>query len=217
MYRCIESRLNGLSTPPRTAPGRTQVLMRYWIVNRQGRSIVLIGMMGAGKSSVGRCLHRRTGRALHDTDEIVVTNFGMSISEIFPKFGEQGFRQAETEALRSLPTTKQAIIVTGGGIVLRNENAEIVKRLGVIVWLDGDEETLFARAFRERDRPLLKTKNPRKTFSQILDARRPLYANIADLRVDSSVLTDEELAVAILAKVRRMNPTPESPIPATAS
>jgi len=154
---------------------------------------------------------------LHDTDEIVVTNFGMSISEIFPKFGEQRFRQAETEALRSLPTTKQAIIVTGGGIVLRNENAEIVKRLGVIVWLDGDEETLFARAFRKRNRPLLQTKNPRKTFSQILDARRPLYANIADVRVDTSVLTDEELAVAILAKVRRMNPKPESPIPATLS
>jgi len=191
--------------------------MTYCIVNREGRSIVLIGMMGAGKSSVGQCLHRRTGRALHDTDEIVVTNFGMSISEIFPKFGEQRFRQAETEALRSLPTTKQAIIVTGGGIVLRNENAEIVKRLGVIVWLDGDEETLFARAFRKRNRPLLQTKNPRKTFSQILDARRPLYANIADVRVDTSVLTDEELAVAILAKVTRMNPKPESPIPATAS
>ena len=191
--------------------------MRYCIVNREGRSIVLIGMMGAGKSSVGQCLHRRTGRALHDTDEIVVTNFGMSISEIFPKFGEQRFRQAETEALRSLPTTKQAIIVTGGGIVLRNENAEIVKRLGVIVWLDGDEETLFARAFRKRNRPLLQTKNPRKTFSQILDARRPLYANIADIRVDTSVLTDEELAMAILAKVRRMNPKPESPIPATLS
>lgn len=216
MYRCIESPLNGFSTPPRTAPGRTQVLMRYWIVNRQGRSIVLIGMMGAGKSSVGRCLHRRTGRVLHDTDQIVVTDFGMSISEIFPKFGEQRFRQAETEALRTLPTTEQAIIVTGGGIVLRNENAEIVRRLGVIVWLDGDEETLFARAFRERNRPLLQTKNPRKTFSRILDARRPLYAKIADIRVDTSVLTDEELAVAILAKVTRINPKPESPIPATA-
>jgi shikimate kinase len=191
--------------------------MRYWIVNRQGRSIVLIGMMGAGKSSVGRCLHRRTGLVLHDIDEMVVANFGISISEIFPKFGEQRFRQAETEALRSLPTTKQAIIVTGGGIVLRHENVQILTRLGVIVWLDGDEETLFTRACREQNRPLLQTKNPRKTFSQILDARRPLYASIADVRLDISVLTDEELAVAILAKVRRMNPKPESPIPATTS
>lgn len=161
-------------------------------------------MMGAGKSSAGRCLHRRTGLGLRDTDEIVATNFGMSISEIFPKFGEQGFRQAETEALRSLPAREQTIIVTGGGIVLREENIGILKRLGVIVWLDADEETLFARASQKQNRPLLQTKNPRRTFAQTLGARRPLYANIADIRVDTSVLSDEEVAVAILVKLRRM-------------
>ena len=174
--------------------------------------------MGAGKSSVGRCLHRRTGLALHDTDEIVASNFGMSIPEIFAEHGEKKFREAETEALRRVcELTEQTIIVTGGGIVLRKENVEILKRQGVIVWLDGDEETLFARASRKQNRPLLQTKNPRKAFSQILGARRPLYANIADIRVDTSVLTDEEVAVAILAKLRRMNPKPESPIPAKAS
>jgi len=194
-----------------------QLSVRYWTVNQLSRSIVLIGMMGAGKSSVGGCLHRRTGLALHDTDEIVAANFGMSISAIFPKFGEQRFRQAETEALRSLPTTEQAVVVTGGGIALRNENVEILKRLGVIVWLDGDEETLFARASRKRNRPLLETKNPRKAFSEILGARRSLYAKIADIRVDTSILTDEEVALAILAKLRRMNPKPELPIPAKVS
>ena len=173
-------------------------------------------MLGAGKSSVGRSLHRRTGLALHDTDEIVTSNFGMSIPEIFDEHGEKKFREAETEALRSVRTEDQTIIITGGGIVLRKENVEILKRLGAIVWLDGDEETLFARASRKQNRPLLQTKNPRKTFSQILGSRRPLYANIADIRLDTSVLTDEEVAVAILAKLRRMNPKPESSIPATA-
>ena len=174
-------------------------------------------MMGAGKSSVGRCLHRRTAWALLDTDEVVASKFGISIPEIFAEHGEKKFRQAETEALRSLPATEQTVIVTGGGIVLREENIEILKRLGAIVWLDGDEETLFARASRKQNRPLLQTKNPRKAFSQILAARRPLYANIANIRVDTSVLTDEEVAVAILAKLRRMNPKPESPIRAKAS
>jgi shikimate kinase len=174
-------------------------------------------MMGAGKSSVGRCLHRRTGLVLHDTDEIVVANFGMSIPEIFARHGEKKFREAEKEALRSLPATEQTIIVTGGGIVARNENVGILKPLGAIVWLDGDEEMLFARASRKQNRPLLQAKNPRKAFSQILDARRPLYANIADIRIDTSALTDEEVAVAILTKLRRMNPNSESPIPATAS
>ena len=160
-------------------------------------------MMGVGKSSVGSCLHRRTGLPLHDVDEIVRANFGMPISEIFAKFGEPTFRQAETKALRNLPTAEQAIIVTGGGIVVRNENVELLKRLGIIVWLDTDEKTLFARVIRKRNRPLLQTKHPREAFSQILGARRTLYANIADIRVDTSVLTDEEVAVAILTKLTR--------------
>jgi shikimate kinase len=191
--------------------------MRYWIVNRQSRSIALIGMMGAGKSSVGLCLHRRTGLALHDTDEIVAANFGMSIPEIFAEHGEKKFREAETEALRRVRTEEQTIIITGGGVVLRKENVAILRSQASIVWLDADEETLFARASRKQNRPLLQTKNPRKTFSQILDARRPLYANIANIRVDTSVLTDEEVAVAILAKLGRMNPKPESSIRAKAS
>jgi shikimate kinase len=174
-------------------------------------------MMGAGKSSVGRCLRRRMGLALLDIDEVVTSNFGMSIPEIFAEHGEKKFREAETEALRRVRTEEQTIIITGGGVVLRKENVEILRSQAAIVWLDGDEETLFARASRKQNRPLLQTKNPRKTFSQILDARRPLYANIANIRVDTSVLTDEEVAVAILAKLRTMNPKPESPIRAKAS
>jgi shikimate kinase len=181
------------------------------------KSIVLVGMMGAGKSSVGACLRRRTGLGLLDTDEIVASNFGMSIPEIFAEHGERKFREAETEALHRMRTEEQTIIITGGGVVLRKENVEILRSQAAIVWLDGDEETLFARASRKQNRPLLQTKNPRKTFSQILDARRPLYANIANIRVDTSVLTDEEVAVAILAKLGRMNPKPESSIRAKAS
>jgi shikimate kinase len=173
-------------------------------------------MMGSGKSSVGACLHRRTGLGLLDTDTIVAANFGMSIPEIFAEHGEETFREAETEALRRMRADEQTIIITGGGIVLRKENVEILRSQAVIVWLDADEETLFARASRKANRPLLHAKNPRKTFSQILGARRPLYARIADIRIDTSVLTDEEVAVAILAKLRRMNPKPESWVPATA-
>ena len=186
--------------------------MRYWIVNRAGRSIALIGMMGAGKSSVGRCLNRRTGMALRDTDEIVASNFRMSVAEIFAEHGEKKFREAETEALRRIRTEEQTIIITGGGVVLRRENVEILRSQAVIVWLDGEEEMLFTRAVREQNRPLLKTKNPRKTFSRILCLRRPLYAGIADIRIDTSGLTDEEAGVAILTKLSRMNLKTEPPI-----
>jgi shikimate kinase len=174
-------------------------------------------MMGAGKSSVGACLRRRTGLGLFDMDDIVASKFGLSIPEIFAEHGEKRFREAETEALRCVRTEDQAIIITGGGGVLRKENVGVLRNQGVIVWLDADEKTLFARASRKQNRPLLRTKNPRKAFSKIHDARRPLYASIADIRVDTSVLTDEEVAVAILAKFRRMNAKRKSPVPAKAS
>ena len=185
-------------------------------MNSRGKSIVLIGMMGAGKSSVGGCLHRRTTLALHDTDEIIASKFGLPIPEIFANHGEDKFREAETEALRSLATTEQTIIVTGGGIVMGEENIELLKRLGVVVSLDGNRETLFKRASRSGNRPLLQGANPRKAFARMLEGRRPLYAKIAHLRVDTSMLTDEEVAVAILNKLGRLNPEPGSPIPATA-
>jgi shikimate kinase len=174
-------------------------------VNQFGQSIVLIGMMGSGKSSVGRCLHRLTGLVVLETDEMIASNFGMSIPEIFARHGEKKFRKAETEALRTFSRTKRAVIATGGGIVLRKDNIGIMKRLGLIVWLDGHEKKLFARASRKTDRPLLQTKNPRKTFSQILATRRRLYAGIADIRVDTSELTGEEVAVAILSKLKRVS------------
>jgi len=196
-------------------------------VNQSGKSIVLIGMMGAGKSCVGRCLQRRTKLALVDTDDVVASKFGISIPEIFSKYGEQGFREAETQTLRELDPAKPTIIVTGGGIVLRAKNVDFLKRLGIIVWLDGNEETLFERASRARIRPLLQGENPRETFTQMLQARLPLYAKLGNIRIDTSVLTDEEVAVAILSKLRKLGrnlgarsfafaeATADKPIPAT--
>ncbi len=196
-------------------------------MNQSGKSIVLIGMMGAGKSCVGRCLQRRTKLALVDTDDVVASKFGISIPEIFSKYGEQGFREAETQTLRELDPAKPTIIVTGGGIVLRAKNVDFLKRLGIIVWLDGNEETLFERASRARIRPLLQGENPRETFTQMLQARLPLYAKLGNIRIDTSVLTDEEVAVAILSKLRKLGrnlgarsfafaeATADKPIPAT--
>ncbi|HEY2143890.1 MAG TPA: shikimate kinase [Candidatus Udaeobacter sp.] len=171
-------------------------------MNPVGKSIVLIGMMGAGKSVVGRCLQRRTRLVLLDTDDIVASKFGISIPEIFTHYGEQAFREAETQALRELTTMEQAIIVTGGGIVWREENVDFLKRLGVLVWLDGKEATLFERASQARTRPLLQGENPREAFAQMIQARLPLYARVAHIRVDTSVLTEDEIAVAILSKLR---------------
>jgi shikimate kinase len=172
-------------------------------MNRPSQSIVLIGMMGAGKSAVGNCLQRRFGFSRFDTDQMIVSKFGLPIPEIFAQHGEDEFREAETETLRTLAITGSAVIVTGGGIVLREQNRALLKRLGAVVWLKADEATLLKRASRTGDRPLLQHKNPRNAFVEMLQARLPLYAKIADIRVDTSALTGEEVTLAILSKFKR--------------
>jgi shikimate kinase len=169
------------------------------------KSIVLVGMMGAGKSSVGRCLERRAGLARIDIDEAVTTEFGMPIPQIFEKHGEEKFRDAETETLRKLAPDRPVIIVTGGGIVLRSENVDLLKKLGTIFWLMADEETLFERASRRNDRPLLQKENPRKIFSELFSQREPLYAAAADFQINTSAKTHDEVAEAILNKLEELS------------
>ena len=167
------------------------------------KSIVLIGFMGAGKSSVGRCLERSVGLGRIDTDELVAKKFGMAITDIFAKHGEAQFRDAETEILRELTLPRPAIIVTGGGIVLRNENVELLKQLGTIVWLSADENVLFERATRKSERPLLKTEDPRATFRSLFAARQGIYESAADIRIETNGLTHEQVADAILKQIQQ--------------
>ena len=166
------------------------------------RSIVLIGFMGTGKSFVGKVLEQHTAFVRFDTDEIISSRLKMPIEKIFLTHGEEHFRDLETETLRSLSTEEPAIIVTGGGIVLRSENVDLLKRLGAVVWLDADEATLRTRIHRLSDRPLLQTPNPEATLSELLEAREPLYRNAADLRVDISQKNPEQIAELILKNVR---------------
>ena len=121
-------------------------------------------MMGAGKSSVGQCLHRRTGLVLLDTDEIVASNFGMSIPEIFAEHGEKKFREAETEALRSVRIEEQTIIITGGGIVLRKENVEILKRLGCDRVARRGRGNAFCAGLPETEQTIAANEKPEKGF-----------------------------------------------------
>jgi shikimate kinase len=171
---------------------------------RRGQSIVLIGFMGAGKSSTGRALARRTGLPRFDTDEMVSARFDLPVTEIFARFGEEKFRDAETEALEQLADAAPAIIVTGGGIVLRTANVRLLQQLGKIVSLEADEETLFRRISRRATRPLLHTENPRATLVKLLRVREPLYREAADVRLDTSRLTHDEVAEAILKSLEKL-------------
>jgi shikimate kinase len=165
----------------------------------RGDAIVLIGFMGAGKSSVGRRLAQLTGRPRFDTDEMIQARFGLSVAEIFEKHGEEEFRELETEALRELAGEGPAIIVTGGGMILRAENRMLLRELGTVVYLTADEETLFRRISRRSTRPLLRTENPRATVAELLRIRLPLYREVAEVEIDTTPLSHDEVAEKILA------------------
>jgi shikimate kinase len=170
-------------------------------MKEHGHAIVLIGFMGAGKSSVGRTLARITGRRRFDTDEMIASRFGLTISQIFEKRGEEQFRDAESEALEELSGEADAIIVTGGGIVVRQTNTARLRELGSVVFLTADEETLFRRISRRPTRPLLRTADPRATLKELLQSRLPLYRAAADVEVDTSGLTHDEVARSILKRM----------------
>ena len=137
---------------------------------------------------------------------MLAAEFGTPITEIFATHGEEKFRDAETSVLRKLAPDRPTIIVTGGGIVLRPENVDLLKQLGTVVWLKADEATLFERASRRNDRPLLQKENPRQVYSELFRQREPLYAAAADFNTDTSGKDHDEVAGAILREIENVAP-----------
>ncbi len=157
-----------------------------------GRSIILIGLMGCGKTTVGRELSKMLGMPFLDMDAVIEEQIGKSIPAIFHDEGETRFRALETALLRYLLNDESRggagapIISTGGGVVLREENRAILRRLGFCVWLNVEVPTLIARTARSNNRPLLASVNRREILEQLSALRSPLYAQTAHLQLDST-------------------------------
>ena len=151
---------------------------------RDGRWIVLIGLMGAGKSAVGRVLAERTGRPHLDADAEIEAAAAATIAEIFARDGEAFFRRREAEVISRVLSGPPAILSTGGGAWLSDEVRDAIGRKGVSVWLRADLDTLWHRVRGRTHRPLLRAENPRKVLGDLMDRRYPVYA-LADVTVDS--------------------------------
>jgi shikimate kinase len=168
------------------------------------KNIVLIGFMGAGKSTVARRLEQILHYPLIDTDGHIEAAAGMTIAEIFAAEGEAGFRERESALLREIAASgiPRHIISTGGGIVVRPENRLLLRALGYVVWLRATEKVIHERTRHNRDRPLLYAEDPRRTIHELLTVRTPFYAEAAHLIVDTEGLSSEEVAVGILESAR---------------
>ena len=167
-----------------------------------GVNLYLIGMMGAGKSTVGRILAQKLNYRFFDTDAVIEKSAQQSISDLFATAGETAFRSLETEVLSQLSPYMRMAIATGGGIVLERKNWSYLQH-GIVVWLDVPVNILYERLKGDASRPLLKAPDPQKTLEVILNQREALYAQ-ADLRV--TVATDEP-PLQIAERILQMLPT----------
>lgn len=163
------------------------------------RPIVLVGLMGAGKTSVGRRLAEALGVDFRDSDLEIEAAAGLSVGEIFDKFGEAYFRSGEQKVIARLLGEAPGVLATGGGAFMNPEIREIVGKRGVSVWLDADVETLWQRVKDRSTRPLLQQENPRAVLETLDAARRPIYGQ-ADLRVHSEPNQSHDLMVARILK-----------------
>lgn len=168
-------------------------------MQRLKKTVVMVGMMGAGKTAVGTAVARALGVAFRDSDEEIVKAASRSIAEIFERDGEPFFRARETEVLARLLRGAPCILSTGGGAFLSEANRSLIHQTGVAVWLRADLDLLWQRVRHKTTRPLLRTANPRETLRSLYEARVPFYS-LADVVVDSAAdLSVDDMAAKVVA------------------
>lgn len=161
-------------------------------------SAVLIGFMGAGKSTVGKLLAQKLGWEFVDTDVIIERNEGRSISQIFEeKNGEERFRNLETAILKTFSGRENILLSTGGGMILRAENIVLMMTIGPIIYLSADAETIYERIKHETHRPLLKVADPKAEIGIRLKTRKPIYEGVADIIIETAKYTPQEICEEI--------------------
>ncbi|MBF0564630.1 MAG: 3-dehydroquinate synthase [Nitrospirae bacterium] len=166
------------------------------------KNIVLTGFMGTGKTTVGKLLADSLGMALVDIDGEIEKDAGMTINDIFSKYGESGFREMETGLAKKFSSSRGMVISTGGGIVLRDENMAYLGNNGIIVCLMATPETILARLEGKGDRPLLKVPDPMAKIKELLEFRRTFYEK-ADLLVDTDGREPREVAKEIMQAIKQ--------------
>src|SRR4051794_31980279 len=163
-----------------------------------GRSVVLVGMMGAGKSTIGRRLAARLRLPFLDADAEIEAAAGMSIPDIFESHGEPHFRDGEARVIARLLDAGPHVLATGGGAFMREETRKRIRDKAVSLWLKADAETILKRVKRRADRPLLQTEDPAATIGRLIEERHPVY-ELADITVASRDVLHEKIVEECMA------------------
>ena len=170
----------------------------HHVLPKISKPLVLVGLMGAGKSSVGRKLARRLGLAFADADEEIEKAAGQSISDMFERFGEAHFRDGERRVIARLVEGPPKVVSTGGGAFINGETRALVLERCIAIWLDADIGVLAKRVARRDNRPLLKGKDAQAVLTELAEKRNPFYAE-AQVRIRSDEAPHEDTVERILA------------------
>lgn len=155
----------------------------------QDRPVFLVGMMGAGKTTIGRHLARALRREFLDLDHELEARCGVRVALIFDIEGEEGFRKRETIALDECSRRSNIVLATGGGAILAPENRQMLRERGLVVYLKAGADELYRRVERDRNRPLLQTADPRERLRSLLEQREPLYESVADVTFETGTMS----------------------------
>ncbi len=158
----------------------------------------LVGLMGAGKTTIGRALAKSTGKRFIDSDHEIEARTGVRIPTIFDIEGEGGFRAREAEVIAELVAMPEIVLATGGGVILNPDNRECLKHHGFVIYLRASVNDLYHRTCLDKNRPLLQTADPKAKLQELYEIRDPLYRGVADLVVDTSRQSIQHLLSRLL-------------------
>lgn len=165
------------------------------------RSIVLIGLMGAGKTTIGRRLAAQLALPFADADHEIETAAGCTVAEIFARHGEQAFREGERKVIARLLEGPRHVLATGGGAFMNADTRALIREKGLSVWLRADLDLLMERVARRQNRPLLQTADPRAVMQRLMNERYPVYAE-ADVVVDSTGAPHDHIVQDVIRAIK---------------
>lgn len=174
---------------------------------RPSGNIFLVGMMGAGKTTVGKLLAKQLGKQFIDCDDEIQRRTGVTITHIFDVEGEAGFRQREANVMHDLALCDNLVLATGGGAVLNPLNREILRANGVVVYLKSSVHDLWLRTRHDRNRPLLQTADPHAKLKELYGLRDPLYTQVADLIIPTGKQSVHNLVAQLQQELDRFTET----------
>ncbi len=162
---------------------------------------MLVGMMGSGKTTIGRTLARHLGKAFVDSDEEIQQRTGVTITHVFDIEGEAGFRQRESAAIGNLVGRDNMVLATGGGAVLAEQSRALLKQNGIVIYLKADVHDLWQRTRHDRSRPLLQAADPRARLKELYHQRDPIYQEVADIVIQTGRQSAHALMMALANEI----------------